>query len=216
MNPVVVTHQVALENAWLLLKTRSLRLMIAMQEIEVSEQATKRGNISSHIGCSQAISLLSGILGSLLKCILGRQHDDRIKGSPSQIPMWKNSKRVKRYAKKSTTPTVGVVIRYTPGVSVSKKKALVKADRGKGIELLSDAALLEDTQLKKYLKKSRKETHKLQASGSSEGANFDIRGSVLDVSKADSFDIDDKSWGNSEDESDDVNDDGLGNIDDRW
>nr|GEY32426.1 hypothetical protein [Tanacetum cinerariifolium] len=127
----------------------------------------------------------------------------------------------------------GVVIKDTPDVSVSKKKAPTKADRGKGIELLSDVALLEDAQLKKALKKSRQETHKLQASGSSEGVDFEskvldeskakpcdiIKGTgmkpeVLDLSKADSSDSDDESWGNSEDESDDVNDDDNGNDDD--
>nr|GFD59137.1 hypothetical protein [Tanacetum cinerariifolium] len=41
----------------------------------------------------------------------------------------KKAKRVKRPAKKSTTaPTAGVVIRDTPYVSVSKKKAPAKAD----------------------------------------------------------------------------------------
>ncbi|GJU25922.1 hypothetical protein Tco_1164543, partial [Tanacetum coccineum] len=46
----------------------------------------------------------------------------------------KKAKRVKRPAKKSTTaPTAGVVIRDTPGVSVTKKKAHVNTDRGKGI-----------------------------------------------------------------------------------
>ncbi|GJW57216.1 hypothetical protein Tco_0103947 [Tanacetum coccineum] len=56
----------------------------------------------------------------------------------------KKAKRVKRPAKKSSVvPTAGVVIIDTPGESVSKKKALAKADRGKGIELLSDATLLE-------------------------------------------------------------------------
>ncbi|GJY54590.1 hypothetical protein Tco_0446254, partial [Tanacetum coccineum] len=46
--------------------------------------------------------------------------------------------------KKSTTmPTAGVVIIDTLGVSISKKKAPAKGDRGKGMELLSDAALLE-------------------------------------------------------------------------
>ncbi|GJT50213.1 retrovirus-related pol polyprotein from transposon TNT 1-94 [Tanacetum coccineum] len=137
----------------------------------------------------------------------------------------KKLRRVKRPIKKSTiAPTAGVVIRDTPGVSVSKKKAPTKADRGKGIELLSDVALLKDAQLKKALKKRRQETHKLQASGSSEGSafesevpneskakSFDIsKGTgeklgVLDVSKVDSFDSDDESWGNSKDESDDVN-----------
>ncbi|GJX72902.1 hypothetical protein Tco_0311497 [Tanacetum coccineum] len=54
-------------------------------------------------------------------------------------------KRVKRPAKKATTvPSTCVVIRDTPAKSVSKKIAPAKTDRGKGIELLFDAALLED------------------------------------------------------------------------
>nr|GEY93921.1 hypothetical protein [Tanacetum cinerariifolium] len=60
----------------------------------------------------------------------------------------------------------------TPDKSVSKKKALAKVDRGKGIEFLSDVVLLEDAQLKKNLRKSKRETHKLQDSGLSEGADF--------------------------------------------
>nr|GFB66040.1 hypothetical protein [Tanacetum cinerariifolium] len=63
-----------------------------------------------------------------------------------------------------------------------KKKAPAKVDRFKGIELLSDATLLEDAQLKKALMKSRKEAHKLQASCSSEGADFELE--VPDESKA--------------------------------
>ncbi|GJW10807.1 hypothetical protein Tco_0261742 [Tanacetum coccineum] len=71
----------------------------------------------------------------------------------------KKSKRVKRTAKKSTNaPTIGVVIRNTHGVSISKKNTLVKADRGKCIELLSDASLLKEAQIKKTLKKSKQET----------------------------------------------------------
>ncbi|GKF48170.1 hypothetical protein Tco_0141421 [Tanacetum coccineum] len=54
-------------------------------------------------------------------------------------------KRVKRSAKKaSTIPTTGLVIRDTLVKSVSKNKAPAKIGRDKGIELLSDAALLED------------------------------------------------------------------------
>ncbi|GJY32311.1 hypothetical protein Tco_0415806 [Tanacetum coccineum] len=76
-------------------------------------------------------------------------------------------KRVKRPAKKATTAlTTGVVIRDTPGKSVLKKKAPSKTNRCKGIELLSDVALIEEAQLKKTLRKSKRETHKLQASGS--------------------------------------------------
>nr|GEU87126.1 hypothetical protein [Tanacetum cinerariifolium] len=79
-------------------------------------------------------------------------------------------KRAKKPAKKSTTvPTSGVVIRDTPSVSVSKKKASTKVDKGKGMDLLSEATLLIDAQLKKTLKKSRLETHKLHASGSCDG-----------------------------------------------
>ncbi|GJS97746.1 hypothetical protein Tco_0804714 [Tanacetum coccineum] len=145
-------------------------------------------------------------------------------------------KRVKRPAKKSTTaPTTGVIIRDTLGKSVSKKKTPAKTNRGKGIELLSDAALLEDAQLKKTLRKSKRETHKFQASGSSEGANFEsevpdeqtgktkdisegtsVKPGVPDVSKEDSSNSDDDSWGNNEDENDDFNDEDYdgGNDDD--
>ncbi|GJY74591.1 hypothetical protein Tco_0479022 [Tanacetum coccineum] len=102
----------------------------------------------------------------------------------------KKSKRVKRPAKKSTNaPTKGVVIRDTPGVSISKKKAPAKADRGKGNE---------------------QETHKLLASGSSEGVDFESK--VTDESKAK------YSNTNSEDdnESDDTNDEGSQNDDEGY
>nr|GEX98043.1 hypothetical protein [Tanacetum cinerariifolium] len=46
-------------------------------------------------------------------------------------------KKAKKPAKKSTTvPTIGVIIKDTHGVPVSKKKVPAKGDRGKGIELL--------------------------------------------------------------------------------
>ncbi|GKB90034.1 hypothetical protein Tco_0962306 [Tanacetum coccineum] len=126
----------------------------------------------------------------------------------------KKSKRVKRPAKKSTNaPTVGVVIRDTPGVSVSKNITPAKADRGKGIELLSDAALLEEAQINKTLKKSKQETHKLQASGSRTG----VKPGVPDVSIVDSSESDNESWGDSDDdnESDDNDDEGTKNDDDK-
>ncbi|GJW61941.1 hypothetical protein Tco_0111276 [Tanacetum coccineum] len=125
----------------------------------------------------------------------------------------KKSTRVKRLAKKSTNaPTICVVIRDTLGVSASKKKAQAKADRGKDIELLSDAALLEDAQLKKALMKSRQETHNLQASGSSEGADFESE--VPNESKAKSSDTRDSYDDNESHDNDDEgseNDDDSGN-----
>ncbi|GJW26339.1 putative reverse transcriptase domain-containing protein [Tanacetum coccineum] len=51
--------------------------------------------------------------------------------------------------------SAGVQIRDTPGVSVSKKKASAKAERSKGIELLSEVALLEEARLKKAIKRSK-------------------------------------------------------------
>ncbi|GKD49805.1 hypothetical protein Tco_1278781 [Tanacetum coccineum] len=86
----------------------------------------------------------------------------------------KKAKRVKRPAKKSTTtPTTSFVIIDTPGVSVLKKKALAKADRSKGIEILSDVALSEATQLKEATKRSMKDFHISQASGSGDGTDFE-------------------------------------------
>ncbi|GKB70830.1 hypothetical protein Tco_0932242 [Tanacetum coccineum] len=60
----------------------------------------------------------------------------------------KKPKIAKKPAKKSTTmPTTCVVIRDTPSESVSKKKTPAKVVRGKGMNLLSDVALLEAGQL---------------------------------------------------------------------
>nr|GFA68225.1 hypothetical protein [Tanacetum cinerariifolium] len=79
-------------------------------------------------------------------------------------------KRAKRPVKKSTTVlTTSVVIRETPSESVTKKKTPPKVDRGKGKDLFSDVASLEAAQLKKTLKKSKLETHKLHASGLGDG-----------------------------------------------
>ncbi|GJX51533.1 hypothetical protein Tco_0278378 [Tanacetum coccineum] len=71
--------------------------------------------------------------------------------------------------KPSRKQSSGGQIKDTPGVSVSKKKAPATTERSKGIDLLSKAALLEDAQLKKVLKQSKRETHYHQASGSGDG-----------------------------------------------
>ncbi|GJS47437.1 hypothetical protein Tco_0597558 [Tanacetum coccineum] len=86
----------------------------------------------------------------------------------------KKTKRVKRPAKKSTSaPRTGVAIRDNLGVFVSKKKAPIKADRSKGIEILSDVALSEATQLKEATKRSKKDYDISQASGSGDGTDFE-------------------------------------------
>ncbi|GKA66332.1 hypothetical protein Tco_0766140 [Tanacetum coccineum] len=91
-------------------------------------------------------------------------------------------KKAKKPVKKSTTvPTTGVVIKDTPGVPVSKKKAPSKGDRGKGMELLSDASLLEAAQVKEALQKTKKDSHMLHASGS--GDRVGSQPKVLDESQ---------------------------------
>nr|GFB55006.1 hypothetical protein [Tanacetum cinerariifolium] len=111
----------------------------------------------------------------------------------------KKAKRVKRPAKKSTTaPTAWVSIRDTPGVSVSKKKAPAKADKSKGIEILSDVALSEVAQLKEATKRSMKDFHISQASGSGDGTDF--KSGVLEEQQR-------KISGNNEDDNDDDSED---------
>nr|GEV74168.1 hypothetical protein [Tanacetum cinerariifolium]GEW00224.1 hypothetical protein [Tanacetum cinerariifolium] len=100
----------------------------------------------------------------------------------------KKSKRVKRHAKESIPPTADVVIRDTPGASVSKKITPAKSDRGKDIVLLLD---VPDEPTGKP-----KDTSK--GTGEKPG--------VLDVSKDDSTDSEAESWDNSEEKRDDVND----------
>ncbi|GKC26230.1 hypothetical protein Tco_1033524 [Tanacetum coccineum] len=115
----------------------------------------------------------------------------------------KKSKQDKKPAKKSTTvPIAGVVIRDTPGVSMSMKKAPTKVDRGKGMDLLFDVALLEAAQLKKGLKKSKQDTHMLYASGSGDGVGSQPK--VPDEQQEETTDSDDDS---NDDDSDDVNND---------
>ncbi|GJW46427.1 hypothetical protein Tco_0078073 [Tanacetum coccineum] len=139
--------------------------------------------------------------------------------------------------KPSTMQTAGVVIRDTPGVSMSKKKAPTKVDRGKGMDLLSNVALLEAAQLKKALKKSKQHTHMLHASGSGDGVASQLKvpdelqdkttgtgkgtgtiPGVPDVPK-DQSKSENESWGDSgnddsiHDDSDDVSNDDDNDVD---
>ncbi|GJX39730.1 hypothetical protein Tco_0253033 [Tanacetum coccineum] len=65
--------------------------------------------------------------------------------------------------------------------SVSKKKTPAKVDRGIGMDLLSDVALLKAAQVKEALKKSKKDSHMLHASGSGYGVGSQPK--VLDESE---------------------------------
>ncbi|GKB01226.1 hypothetical protein Tco_0829270 [Tanacetum coccineum] len=79
-----------------------------------------------------------------------------------------NSSAYKTYLAYATGAAIPRNRENTPGVSVSKKKAPVNAARSKGIDLLSEAALLEEAQLKKDLKRSKRETSIHQAGGSND------------------------------------------------
>ncbi|GKB49796.1 hypothetical protein Tco_0900549, partial [Tanacetum coccineum] len=120
----------------------------------------------------------------------------------------KKPKRAKKPAKKSTiVPITGVVIRDTPGVSVTKKKVLTKADRGKGMDLLSEAELLKAAQLKK----NKLETHKLHESGSSD--EFSSQPKVPDESEEKKTSTD-EGTDSDDDSNDDDSDDASNNDDD--
>ncbi|GKB38686.1 hypothetical protein Tco_0883628, partial [Tanacetum coccineum] len=117
-------------------------------------------------------------------------------------------KKAKKPDKKSITiPTAGVAIRDTPSVPISKKKVHAKGDKGKGMELLFNAALLEAAQVKEALQKSKKDSHMLHASGS--GDRVGSQPKVLDESQ-------DKTTGTDEgsDSEDDDNNDDMSKGDD--
>ncbi|GJU48787.1 retrovirus-related pol polyprotein from transposon TNT 1-94 [Tanacetum coccineum] len=82
--------------------------------------------------------------------------------------------------------SAGVQIRDTPSVSVSKKKAPAKSERSKGIELLSKVAILIEAQMKRAIKRSKRETDIHQAGSSSEGASLELE--VPDEQKGKSSD----------------------------
>ncbi|GJX86988.1 hypothetical protein Tco_0337762 [Tanacetum coccineum] len=97
-----------------------------------------------------------------------------------------------------------------PKPKPTKKKTLVKADRSKGLNVLSEVALSEAAQLK-VTKRSKKDFHISHASGSGDGTNFES--GVPDeqhckTTRADEGTEEDEDDENdSEDESDDGDDD---------
>nr|GEU92257.1 DNA-directed DNA polymerase [Tanacetum cinerariifolium] len=76
----------------------------------------------------------------------------------------------------------------------SKIKEKVDVTRGKGIELLSEVALTEESQMKEVRKKRLRDFHKLHPS------------EVPDVTKDESTESESESWENDEDDSNDEND----------
>ncbi|GJS55460.1 retrovirus-related pol polyprotein from transposon TNT 1-94 [Tanacetum coccineum] len=97
--------------------------------------------------------------------------------------------------------SAGVQINYILGVSVSKKKAPAKAERSKGIDLLSEAALLEEAYEGVGLESEVLGEPKCKSINTSEGTG--LKPGVPDVSKANSSKSKYESWGDSDDDDDD-------------
>ncbi|GKG05032.1 hypothetical protein Tco_0315419, partial [Tanacetum coccineum] len=112
-----------------------------------------------------------------------------------------------------------------PKPKPTKKKAPVKADRGKGLNVLSEVAISEAAQLKEVAKQSKKDFHISYASGSGDGTDFEsgvpdeqhrktlgtdegagTKPRVPDVPKYD-FESEKESWGDSREEEEDDDDD---------
>ncbi|GJV12690.1 hypothetical protein Tco_1354231 [Tanacetum coccineum] len=127
--------------------------------------------------------------------------------SSEESPSKKKSAKAKKVTATKPKPT--------------KKKASVKADRGKGLNVLSEVALSEVAQLKEDTKRSKKDFHISQASGSGDGTDFESRvpdeqhrktlgtdegtgtiPGVPDVPKYDS-ESEKESWGDGGEEDDD-------------
>ncbi|GJT40295.1 hypothetical protein Tco_0940160 [Tanacetum coccineum] len=112
----------------------------------------------------------------------------------------KMKRKLKKPASSSKKRTLVTVDEEEPEPAkkaLSSKKLIAKRQSAGGIELLSDVALLEEDQLKKALRRSKRETTIHQACGSR----------VPDVSKADSSKSENESWGDNGDEANEQSDD---------
>nr|GEX90808.1 hypothetical protein [Tanacetum cinerariifolium] len=91
----------------------------------------------------------------------------------------KKARKFKKIA--SPLEKLTIVLEEEPAQKPKRTKKLEPAKQAETakkiarMDLLSDVALLEATQLKKVLKKSKQDTHMLQASGSSKGANSELK-----------------------------------------
>nr|GEX11394.1 hypothetical protein [Tanacetum cinerariifolium] len=132
----------------------------------------------------------------------------------------KKARMFKKPASPSTKRTLVIMEEGEPESAKKVKKAPAKAVRSKGIDFLSEVTLLKEAQLKKALKRSKRETSIYEVGCSSDGADFEsevpdkpqgklidtsegtgLKLGVPDVSKADSSKREYESWGDSGDEA---------------
>ncbi|GKF71939.1 hypothetical protein Tco_0208053, partial [Tanacetum coccineum] len=126
--------------------------------------------------------------------------------SSEESPSKKKSAKAKKVTATKPKPT--------------KKKASVKADRGKGLNVLSEVALFEAAQLKEAIKRSKKEFHVSHASGSGDGTDLgsgvlneqhhktSVLGDSGEEDNDDEDDTEDAEGNDASDENDDNDDDG--------
>ncbi|GJR52892.1 hypothetical protein Tco_1403413 [Tanacetum coccineum] len=241
-------QQVALDNALVPLEKR---VEIDKCNMRIDPAKTKKEpHISSYFGCSCSYYLLScfshhyrcsrDLYATVLICPrLPNKDFDEIPTDAKLYPSLKNlaTKEMLNLSLKCITQdekknqetcffakkrTLVIIEEEEPKPAKKAKKALAKAERSKGIELLSDAILLEEAQMKKALRRIKRDTTIHQAGGSSEGVDFKIefhdkpkgklidtsegtglKPGVPDVSKANSSDSENESWGDSGDEDTD-------------
>nr|GEX97549.1 retrovirus-related Pol polyprotein from transposon TNT 1-94 [Tanacetum cinerariifolium] len=111
------------------------------------------------------------------------------------------------YKKKPTKAKKDVPSTKKPATKpkLNKKKARVKANRGKGLNILSKVALSEAAQLKEVTKQSKKDFHISHASGSGNGTDFESRVPNEQQRKTlEEDDDDDDNYGNDDDDSDHI------------
>ncbi|GJV18906.1 hypothetical protein Tco_1367926 [Tanacetum coccineum] len=128
--------------------------------------------------------------------------------SSEETPTKKKPTKAKKYVPSKKNPAA------TP--KPTKKKALIKADRGKGLNVLSEVALSEAARLKEATKRIKKDFHISQSSGSGDGTDFQSRVPIEEQRKIFGTDEgidDDDEDDTKDDEGNDDGDDSDGNDD---
>ncbi|GKB61947.1 hypothetical protein Tco_0918133 [Tanacetum coccineum] len=130
--------------------------------------------------------------------------------SSEESPSKKKSAKAKKVVDAKPKPT--------------KKKAPIKSDKGKGLNVLSEVALSEAAQLKETTKQIKKDFHISQASGSGDGTDFELgvpdeqhrktSGTDEGTEEDDDDENDFEDESNNGDDDDDCDDDDDANDDD--
>ncbi|GJZ95877.1 hypothetical protein Tco_0668211 [Tanacetum coccineum] len=114
----------------------------------------------------------------------------------------KKARKFKKPSSPSKKRTLVTVEEEEPEPAKKYNKALATTDRSKGIDLLSQAALLEEAQVKKGLKRSRRETTMHQAGGSGDGTGFKLSNDDREQADDERTDFENQETNDDDEESD--------------